>query len=245
MRLATAALPLAALLAWSQPAGAGPLAEVAQGVDNKIETHQDSPSAPSDPPPDDSPSCLDCDEPAQVSAESHGEVSLEALLPGPAHLDLYVGVHPVVDSQGALIGDVRASKDWFGVSASNSSYFEEGDGKRGAYAVRMDVMAFAVNLRILDRWRSQLWIDGGLSVSTSTEYEAILGSVFGLRAEHEVGADFGLVGQGRMFRFEYDVSAVEAWAGVRAWFVSAGYRVLQFNVGPALHGPEAGLAFHF
>jgi hypothetical protein len=88
-------------------------------------------------------------------------------------------------------------------------------------------------------------MDGGLAASSSTEYETILGAVFGLRAEQRLGRDLALVGQGRAFELEADVSALEGWAGVRWRFLSAGYRALRFNVGPPLHGPEAGVAFRF
>ena len=169
------------------------------------------------------------------------------LLPGPTQVQVYAGAQSVVGSQGALVGEVRVSRAWLGMSASGASYFErvEGMDKRADQTVRLDLMAFAVNGRIAASGPSEMWLDVGLAATTSSEYDAVLGGMAGLRFEHQLGPDLGVAAQGRMYRMQSDVSAVEGWAGVRAWFVRAGYRALRFNVGPALHGPEAGVAFGF
>jgi hypothetical protein len=152
----------------------------------------------------------------------------------------------VVDSQGALVGELRASKAWLGLSASATSYFEQVDSKLGRDLVRLHLMAFCLNARLFESGPAELWIDGGLAASTSTEYDAIFGAAFGLRAEvHSALPHLALVGQARFFHLEADVSAFEAWAGARAWFLQAGYRLLRFNVGEPLHGPEAGVALRF
>lgn len=278
--LAASLLPLSLLLA--APAVAGPVSQVARGVENKVETRSNPPPSPPEPPStpdppsyDDGsshigvgygqptgyyeaggrayymvPPCgADCD---GVLVRRGGtpwenrEVRGE-LLPGPVRFDLYAGAHSVVGSQGALVGEVRVSKAWLGMSASGTSYFErvEGVDKRPDQSVRLDLMALAVNGRIAASGPSEMWLDVGMAATTSSVYDAVLGAVAGLRFEHQLGRDLGVAAQGRMYRLESDVSAVEGWAGVRAWFVRAGYRALRFNVGPALHGPEAGVAFEF
>lgn len=278
MRASLLSRPLTlALVLLATPALAGPVSQVARGVENKVETHSSppSPSRPPDPPstPDPPshgdgyghatagygypassyyvvPPCgADCDGilvrrggMRWEEGEDRGE-----LLPGPVRFDLYAGAHSVVGSQGALVGEVRVSKAWLGMSASGTSYFErvEDVDKRPDQTVRLDLMALAVNGRIAASGPSEMWLDVGLAATTSSEYDAVLGAMAGLRFEHQLGRDLGVAAQGRMYRMESDVSAVEGWAGVRAWFVRAGYRALRFNVGPALHGPEAGVAFEF
>ncbi|HTE56906.1 MAG TPA: hypothetical protein VK698_38905 [Kofleriaceae bacterium] len=275
--ISPAAAAFVAFLA--SPVAAGPLSQVAHGVENKVETHQDPPSPPSRPDPPSTPDppshgdndshtgdgygqpsgyyrsgdtvyymtppCDDCGAVSVVVAGGSDDEPGGPFLDGPARLDLYIGGHSVVGSQGALVGDLRASKGWLGLSASGTSYFEDVEGKRGDETVRLDLMALAVNGRVIDAGPTEVWLDGGLAASSSTEYETILGGVVGLRAEHHLQPNLSLVAQGRVYRLEADVSAVEGWAGVRAWFLGAGYRVLRFNVGPPLHGPEAGLAFSF
>jgi hypothetical protein len=248
------AAPLAvSLLALSTPAAAGPVSQVANGIENKVETHQDSSGGAGQSDNDNGSrgvddtyydnGCIDCGSGVFVVSDGGGDMDM---LTGPARLDLYLGGHAVVDSQGALVGEVRLSKDWLGISASNTRYFEEvADDKGRSDSVRMDLMAFALNARLFAGYGAELWIDGGLAASSSTEYDAILGTAFGLRAEQQFQPDLAVVAQGRFFSLEADVSAFEGWAGVRAWFLSAGYRMVHFNVGPPLHGPEAGFALRF
>jgi hypothetical protein len=248
------AAPLAiSLLAVSTPAAAGPVSQVASGIENKVETHQDRSGGANQSDNHDSRGvddtyydngCIDCGSGVFVVSDGDGEGM--DMLTGPTRLDLYLGAHAVVDSQGALVGEIRLSKDWLGISASDTAYFEEvSDDKGRSDSVRLDLMAFALNARLFAGGGAELWIDGGLAASASTEYETILGTAFGLRAEQRLQPDLALVAQGRFFSLEADVSAFEGWAGVRAWFLSAGYRVVRFNIGPPLHGPEAGVSLRF
>jgi hypothetical protein len=243
----SAALPLAAALAMSSPAAAGPVAVTAHAVENKVETHQGEQADPSPARPDPDTRGDETwrdDSGGGAVVVSDGE-DAPFSLDGPGRLDLYAGGHDVVDSQGAFVGEVRASRAWLGVSASDTSYFEEVDGKRGRDRVRLDLMAFCLNARLVGGGATEIWIDGGLAASSSTEYDAIFGAAFGLRGETRVHPQLTVVAQARFFNLEADVSAFEAWAGVRAWVLQAGYRVLRFNVGDPLHGPEAGLALRF
>lgn len=248
-----ASLPVATLLALCSPAVAGPVAAVARGVENKVETHSDSKtSAPPDRGADShdhtdyyDTSCVNCGTGTVVFVGGDASGSGETLLPGPARVDLYVGAHAVVGSRGALIAEIRASKDWLGISASATSYFDEAEAKGRSDAVRLDLMAFALNARLFGNRATEIWLDGGLGVSSSSEYEPILGTAFGLRAEQRLLPQLALAAQGRLFMLEADVSAWEGWVGVRAGILSAGYRAVEFNVGPPLHGPEAGIALRF
>lgn len=259
------------LVLLASPAAAGPLSKVVRGVENKVDTHRPSPPEDRPDPPssdgdddsspgydqpggthfyyvhDDRSSCDgDCGS-VRIYGGAGGEARGE-LLPGPARLDLYLGAHAVVGSQGAFVGDLRLSKGWLGASLSRSSYFErvEGDdGKRGDQSVRMDLLSLAANVRLFSEGPTALWLDGGLGATSSSEYDTLLGGMVGARLEHRLRPQLGVAAMGRLYRLQYDVSAAEGWAGVQAWFLRAGYRALRFNVGPALHGPEAGVAFAF
>jgi hypothetical protein len=238
------------------PAAAGPVSEVARGVDNKVDTHDDRSGGASsgnegahDTSGDDSAyydtTCFDCVD-GDVVVAGDGPDPIGGIVDGEARLDLYLGAHSVVGSQGALVGEVRASKGWLGISAANTSYFEQIEDDKGrSDSVRLDLMAFALGARLFGGRDAELWIDGGMGASSSSEYETIIGTAFGVRGEARVHPQLALVGQMRLFSLEADVSAYEAWGGLRASFLSAGYRVVKFNVGPALHGPEAGISLRF
>ncbi|HLU65364.1 MAG TPA: hypothetical protein VKZ63_03785, partial [Kofleriaceae bacterium] len=141
--------------------------------------------------------------------------------------------------------EVRGSKGWLGIAAATSSYFEEIQGKPGMDSIRMDVMAFTLGIRPVQLGATELWLDGGMAVLASSEFESMLGSVFAVRGEHQVSRDLSLFGQLRFFAMEHDVAAAEVWGGVRAWYLALGYRSMKFNIGPPLHGPEAALSLRF
>lgn len=263
MRFALVA-SVAAASVIAAPAGhAGPLAQTANAVDNKVETHSSSDSAPSPPsnpeptPRDyDGDDCSGCSSSAVVvgagayhaggsyTTVSGGEPS-EPILTGPGRLDLYLGAHAVVDSDGATLGELRLSKDWIGLGLSGIRYVEHVDDGKREDDVSLYLTAFTISGRVFQQDTTELWLDGGLAISGSSEYDSILGTAWSVRAEHGIVPDLAVRGQVRYYALEHDVSAWEGWAGVRAWFLQAGYRALRFNVGPALHGPEAGVSLRF
>jgi len=249
---------------WSMVAQAGPLAQTAHGIDNKVETHTSHDSSPPpatrpDPPqPPPREECSRCGASAAVIGSpvyysgAAGYATVEEgggqsppILPGPGRLDLYLGAHSVVGSDGAMLGELRASKDWLGLAVSGIRYVEHVDDGKREDNVSLYLTAFSISGRLFKHESTEMWLDGGLAVSGSSEYKPIVGSAWSLRGEHGLNPDLALRAQARYYVFEQGVSAMEAWGGVRAWFLQAGYRVLKFNVGPAMHGPEAGVALRF
>jgi hypothetical protein len=242
----------------SVPAFAGPVSQAARGVDNKQETHDDS--RDSAPPAredtheshhhDDDDACLACGSAVLVSdSDTAGSVTEDGIegieLEGPTRLDAYLGAHAVVHSDGAAVFDLRLHRDFLGLSASGSSYFEQvSDGGR-MDSVRLDLWSVSLAGRLARAEDTELWIEGGPALTTSTEYDPLAGLQIALRVQHRIRPDLELFGRARYHGFMDDVSAVEGWGGVRAWILAAGYRSLQFNFGPPIHGPEAGISLEF
>jgi hypothetical protein len=263
MRIAPAVSSAAVLALAHSLSHAGPLSQTAHGIDNKVESHTSHDSAPpppssSEPPPpparDDD--CTGCGGAAVVMGTSasyagsttyatSGDGTSEPILTGPGRLDLYLGAHRVIDSDGAMLGELRASKDWIGLGVSGIRYVEHVDDGKREDDVSLYLTAFTISGRVFRHGATELWLDGGMAVSGSSEYSTLLGTAWSMRAEQGITTDLGVRGQVRYVDLEHDVSAFEGWAGVRAWFLQVGYRALKFNVGPALHGPEAGVAFRF
>lgn len=246
----------------SLPALAGPVSQAARGVENKQESREES--SPSRAPQhdsgrdedrdDDDDGCSSCGVAVQASDfDTSGSVTDDGtgggggiVLEGPARFDAYLGAHAVVDSDGAAALDLRLRRDFVGLSMSGTSYFEEVEDKGRMDSVRLDMWALGLAGRLARAGDStELWIEGGFAVSTSTEYDAIAGLQTALRAEHRIRPELELFGRVRYYGMQDDVSAFEAWGGVRAWVIAAGYRSLQFNVGPPIHGPEAGISLQF
>lgn len=161
----------------------------------------------------------------------------------PTRLMLAVGLQSVEGSDGAARGGLHISKGGLGLSASMARYFERGPAMGGA--IFMDVWSVAAAGRLLHAGGSELWLHGGLGGTGSTEFEPLMGPVIGAALVHPLGGNLGLRGSVRHYVLEQDTRASEASAGIGVSFLSVGYRVLRFNVGPVLHGPEFDLTLRF
>jgi hypothetical protein len=64
-----------------------------------------------------------------------------------------------------------------------------------------------------------------------------------VRLEHQLSPKLALVGTVEGAYFENNVRAWSGRAAVRWNHIEAAFRVLDFNVGPALFGPEVGIGF--
>jgi hypothetical protein len=71
----------------------------------------------------------------------------------------------------------------------------------------------------------------------------ITGALGGVYAEHSLSKNTTLIGSARVMGMQDDVRAASIRAGVRYRHVQASFSVLDFNVGPALYGPELGIGF--
>ena len=70
----------------------------------------------------------------------------------------------------------------------------------------------------------------------------LIGAIAGMRVEHAL-AGLALVGDVQQMWFDNEIRATGGRIGARYKYVEAGFRVLDFNVGPALYGPEVGVRF--
>jgi hypothetical protein len=72
---------------------------------------------------------------------------------------------------------------------------------------------------------------------------SFVGAVVGVRLEMPLGSLATLVGNAELDIFSDHVTATSVCAGVKIGPLQASLRVLDFNVGPPLYGPELGLRF--
>lgn len=164
------------------------------------------------------------------------------------HIDVgadgFVGAQKVVDSNAALSLELAVIfQHKLRLTAAVSHYFEdEMDGAR----VTLTAPSLTVGGRILGGKArpTALWIECGVvHVQTADPLGSagITGSYLGGRVEHRAG-DVLLIGSGGAMMFD-GVMAGTARAAVSWNHLEAGFRVLDFSVGPALWGPEIGLSF--
>jgi hypothetical protein len=164
----------------------------------------------------------------------------------PASFDLYVGVQKVFESDTSFSITGAVSDDWFRLAAYGTRYWEErmdGNGK-----LTMTIGGGTLGLPIQQGGGSRAFIEGGVVLLKTTnnvdpaDDASITGGKVGLHLEQGLRGT-KIIGDVHALLFEADVKAWEARLAVRFNHFEAAFRILDFNVGPALFGPELGVSF--
>lgn len=161
----------------------------------------------------------------------------------PVHVSLSLGLQSVEGSDAAVSGAARLRLGGFALAVEGAQYFERVSG--AGETITMDIWSMRMAGRVLRLGAGELWVEGGMAGTGSSEFERVTGTVIGASFVHAPGRDLALRGGARYYVFEHDLSATEAHADFGVSFLSVGYRVLAFGVGPALHGPGLGLDVEF
>lgn len=161
---------------------------------------------------------------------------------GPAtDIRLDFGLHRVDDSDGALYASVRASYDQLGIILSDTAYYEQ----TGMETLDLHIWGVGGSYRLnRQAGPTSLWISAGLAGATSDGLQLYGGFVGGDLA-HRLRGAVGVEAGGRMSLYQDDIRGMELRVGVTASILRLGYRLMELNVGPPLHGPELGLALQF
>jgi hypothetical protein len=164
----------------------------------------------------------------------------------PVRVSLSLGLQSVTGSDAALSGTARVRMGGFALALEGAQYVERAAGSAGATdAIYMDIWSMRLAGRVLRLGAGELWIEGGMGGTGSSEFERVSGTVVGASLVHAPGGNVTLRGGARYYAFEHDLHATEAHADFGVSFLSVGYRVLAFGVGPALHGPALGVHAEF
>lgn len=164
---------------------------------------------------------------------------------GTAHVSGFVGAEKVFESDGALTVELAVSDRRLRLSGALTRFYEKqptGD------TLTMTMPSLALGVRLNDDASTRVYLEGGV-VSAMTKNDpmamdsSITGAVGGVVAEHALSKDSMLVGAAKVMRFPDDIRAASLRAGIRYHHVQASFSVLDFNVGPALYGPEIGVGF--
>ncbi len=161
-----------------------------------------------------------------------------------AHLDLYLGVQKVVESDTSFSATVAISDDWFRLAAYGTRYWEERMDGAGKLTMTMGGATFGFPIQ--QGGGSHAYLEGGVvllkTANDPVSDSSISGGKVGLHLEQGL-RNTTIVGDAHALLFEAGVKAFEARIALRYGKLEGAFRVLDFNVGPALYGPEVGLAF--
>jgi hypothetical protein len=158
--------------------------------------------------------------------------------------ELYFGGQAVADSDGAVTLEARALYDNFGLGVRGTSWFEQEDAIKNTY-VHLDLWWLGAFWRADHDERSSVWVELGLTGLSDPAGLDMNGLGAGVHFAHALAGATAFVGGARYAFFSHDVHEGELYAGVQASILQIAYRVVYFDVGPPLHGPEVGVALTF
>ncbi len=162
----------------------------------------------------------------------------------PAHFEGYLGASKVHDSDGSFSAELSIVDDWLRVGGSYTRYYE---AQPGMEALTLSMPSLTLGVRIDDAKGTNIYLVGGM-VGARTAHDANMDSSFvgvvgGLHIDSPLTPLASLVGEVQLMQFGDGVHATALRAGVKVGPVQASLRVLDFNVGPPLYGPELGIGF--
>jgi len=167
--------------------------------------------------------------------------------PGPndgAHIDVYAGVQKVHDSNGSWSLSLAVVDRWFRVQGALTNYFED---QMSGDPLTMTMPSLVLGVRIDDHRATKVYLDVGV-VGAYTKNDPVAdstlrGGLGGATVEHALSPRLWLLADAHRMFFDHGVRANQLRAGVRISWFEASIRMLDFNVGPPLYGPEIGLRF--
>jgi hypothetical protein len=164
---------------------------------------------------------------------------------GTARVAGYFGAQKVFESDGAIALELAISDRRLRLAGGLTRFYEE---QSSGDALTLTMPSLALGVRIDDSASTRVYLEGG-AVGALTKNDpmmadsSITGALGGVYAEHALSKRAMLVGGARVMAFQDDVRATSLRAGIRYRHVQASFSVLDFNVGPALYGPEIGVGF--
>jgi hypothetical protein len=179
-----------------------------------------------------------------VAGDALPEGAAQPSPPRRVFVDFYAGAQKVYESDGSLTADLAFNEGRFRLGGSITRYYERQEG--------LDPLTFTVGslylgYRIDDGGPTKAYLEaGGVGARTRNDPvmdSSVAGLLGGVRVEHTVARRLAVIGDAQVMSFEDDVRGGAVRAGVRVGHLQATVRYFDLNVGPALFGPEVGLAF--
>lgn len=162
---------------------------------------------------------------------------------GPARINLFLGIQKVVESERSYSLALAVEDKWFRLAGAVSEYREH---RMDGGTIAMTVPTLLLGARLSGPGRTRAFIEGGVAFARTKEDgevgSSITGPIAGVHLEHKLDGP-SIVGDAHVMIFDDGIKAYRGRVGVRVGFLELGVRVLDFNVGPALYGPEVGLSF--
>ncbi len=162
---------------------------------------------------------------------------------GGVSTELYFGAQSVVNSDGATTIEARALYDDFGLGVRASSFYEQQQDMN--HYLHLDVWWLGGFWRMDHADNFNVWLELGFTGLNDRAGLSMSGVSGGLHAARYLVGAFSAVGGARFSWFQHDVHAGELFAGLQVSIMQITYRIVDFDIGPPLYGPEVGVALTF
>lgn len=161
-----------------------------------------------------------------------------------AHVEGYLGAQKVFESDGAVGLELAVVDRRLRLAGTLTRYYER---QPSGSTLTMTMPTLALGVRIDDSRTTRVFLEAG-AAGAMTRHDPVMdssitGFLGGVHVDHSITKRTSLIGDARFIAFQDDVRASSLRAGIRYGFVQAAFSVLDFNVGPALYGPELGVRF--
>jgi hypothetical protein len=163
---------------------------------------------------------------------------------GQVVTELYVGAQSVHDSDGAMTAEARATFDDFGVGVRGTSFYEK-QHTLEPRTVHLDMWWVGGMWRVDHGEKFNVWLELGFTGLDDQTGFTMSGAGAGVHLWRHLGGALAVVGGARASWFQYDVHSSELFAGVQLTYLQLGWRLVDFDIGPPLYGPEFGLNVMF
>lgn len=161
-----------------------------------------------------------------------------------ATVEGYAAAQKVFESTGSVSLALSVVDRHLRLNVGVTQYYEDRmDGGR----LTMMMPSLSAGVRIDTGGPTQLWLEGGATAARIKGDPAgdstLVAPTLGARVVHPLSPRLALLGDAEGMFFSHDVRAFGGRVGVRFEHVELAFRALEFNVGPALFGPELGVGF--
>lgn len=163
---------------------------------------------------------------------------------GPARGEFYLGAQKVHESDGAFTVELGIRDGLFRLGGSITRFYEtQHDGSQ----LTLTMPQLLGGFRIDDRGPTRVYLELGFA-NAKTKGDPVMdssvtGAVAGVRVEHALARNTTLLADAHEMILEDGIRAHSARIGIKVGVLQGSFRVLDFNIGPALYGPELGLRF--
>ncbi|HEY4183318.1 MAG TPA: hypothetical protein VGM90_41125 [Kofleriaceae bacterium] len=164
----------------------------------------------------------------------------------PAVVDAFLGVEDTYQSDQSASLMVSITDSRLRLAGSLTRYWE---GQNDGSKLTLTMPTIELGVGTTSFGGTKVFAQAGVAyVKTANDVmpednNSITGGTLGLHVETPIVPEWKFVGDVRAMAFQHDIKAWDARVGVRAHHMEAAFRYLDFDVGPALFGPEVGIAF--